>query len=257
MGADLGESVSGVGVLDKAVGILRELEAGPRSLTDLVQATGLPRATAHRLAAALECHLLVGRDETGRFVLGPGLVRLGRLASASTRRSLVDAAVPVLGLLRDETGESAQLYVRSGDTRVCLASLESPHSLRTIVAVGAVLPMDRGSAAKVLSAGVLTTGVLTNGAAAVHPGWAESVEERERGVASVSAPVIVGGRVIAAVSVSGPIERTSREPGRRYAAAVTGAARLLADALSESPPAGASAVPNPGEDGGPGAGVSG
>lgn len=218
----MGESVSGVGVLDKAVGILRELETGPRSLSDLARATSLPRATAHRLAAALERHHLVGRDESGRFVLGPGLVRLGRLASGRTRRSLVDAAIPVLAILRDGTGESAQLYVRSGQTRVCLASLESPHSLRTIVAVGAVLPMDRGSAAK----------VLVGDAGALEPGWAESVEERERGVASVSAPVVVDGRVVAAVSVSGPIERTTRQPGRRYAVAVMGAARLLGEALS-------------------------
>jgi DNA-binding IclR family transcriptional regulator len=210
-------------VLDKAVAILHELEAGPRSLADLARATRLPRATAHRLAAALERHLLVGRDEAGRFVLGPGLVRLGRLANGSTRRSLVDAALPVLAMLRDQTGESAQLYVRSGDTRVCLASLESPHSLRTIVAVGAVLPVDRGSAGKVLAAG----------GAGAAPRWAESVEERERGVASVSAPVVVDGCVIAAVSVSGPVERTTRHPGRRYAAAVTEAARLLAEALGE------------------------
>ena len=147
----MGGSVSGVGVLDKAVGILGALETGPRSLNELVTATGLPRATTHRLALALEHHLLLDRDDAGRFLLGPALVRLGRVAGDSTRRSLVDAAAAVLVGLRDQTGESAQLYVRSGDTRVCLASLESPHSLRTIVAVGAVLPMDRGSAAKVLS----------------------------------------------------------------------------------------------------------
>ena len=49
------------------------------------------------------------------------------------------------------------------------------------------------------------------------------MEERERGVASVSAPVRdAGGDVVAAVWVSGPIERTTRAPGRRYAAAVVG-----------------------------------
>ena len=59
-------------------------------------------------------------------------------------------------------------------------------------------------------------------------GWVESVEEREKGVASVSAPVHdEAGRLIAAVSVSGPIERTSRSPGRRYGAAVQAAARRV------------------------------
>src|SRR5688572_6647813 len=64
------ESVTGVGVLDKAVAILDAVEREPRSLPDLVAATGLPRATAHRLAFALTAHGLVGRDAEGRFVLG-------------------------------------------------------------------------------------------------------------------------------------------------------------------------------------------
>ena len=62
---------SGVGVLDKAVGILACLESGPHSLAELVAATGIARPTAHRLAVALEHHRLVTRDLTGRFILGP------------------------------------------------------------------------------------------------------------------------------------------------------------------------------------------
>jgi DNA-binding IclR family transcriptional regulator len=81
--------------------------------------------------------------------------------------------------------------------------------------------MDRGSAAKVLAG---QPDVLKRG-------WAQSVEERERGVASVSAPVMAGGQVVAAVSVSGPIERTSRQPGRQYSGAVIHAARALGAAL--------------------------
>lgn len=219
----MGESLSGVGVLDKAVLVLRALESGPLSLQGLMDATGLPRATAHRLATALECHEMVDREDGGRFGLGPGLVRLGRAATHRSTRSLVDAAGPCLQRLRDATGESAQLYVRSGDNRVCVASLESPHSLRTIVSIGATLPMDRGSAGKVLSGDPEVR----------QRGWAQSVEEREIGVASVSAPVVVGGELVAAVSVSGPIERTSRQPGRKYAAEVVASARAVEAALAE------------------------
>ena len=180
---------------------------------------GLGQTADFRTAPVV--HDLAGRDGEGRFVLGARLGRLGRAAGSRSDRSLAERAGPVLAGLRDETGESAQLYVRSGDTRVCIAALESPHSLRTIVAIGAVLPMDLGSAGRVLS----------GDPAALRRGWAESVEERERGVASVSAPVLVGGEVAAAISVSGPVERTSRQPGRRYAGAVTGAARALEAAL--------------------------
>jgi DNA-binding IclR family transcriptional regulator len=214
------DSISGVGVLDKAVAVLGCLEGSPASLAELATATGLPRATVHRLAVALECHGLVGRDGAGRFVLGSRLVVLGREAGKG-RRSLVEAAGPALAHLRDRTGESTQLYVANDLQRICVACLESPHGLRTMVAVGAALPMDRGSAGKVLSG---------------HPdvvqrGWAQSVGERESGVASVSAPVVVDGAVVAAVSVSGPIGRTTRQPGRLYARAVVEAAHEVAQAL--------------------------
>jgi DNA-binding IclR family transcriptional regulator len=209
-------SVSGVGVLDKANGVLAALEREPLALPDLVEQTGLSRATAHRLAVALERHGLVRRDGDGRFALGLRLVALGRAAADAL--PLREAARPALEELRDATGESVQLYVMEGDRRVCGDSLESPHGLRTIVAVGASLPLDRGSAGK----------VLREDPAAQRRGWAESVGEREAGVASVSAPVIdTGGRLVAAVSVSGPIERTTRQPGRRYAAAVVAAARRV------------------------------
>jgi DNA-binding IclR family transcriptional regulator len=205
------DSVSGIGVLDKAVAVLDALEAGPLSLPELVDATGLPRATAHRLAAALEVHGFVGRGGDGRFQLGARLSQSGLPAIA---RSALEE-------LREATGESVQLYVRRGDQRLCVQALESPHGLRTIVPVGALLPLDAGSAGK----------VLREDAAVLERGWAESVEERQRGVASVSAPVYDDGRLVAAVSVSGPLERTTRAPGRRYAKAVVTAARTIEGAM--------------------------
>jgi DNA-binding IclR family transcriptional regulator len=202
------DSVSGIGVLDKAVAVLDALEAGPLSLAEVVDATCLPRATAHRLAAALEVHGFVGRDGDGRFQLGARL----------TQPALPAVARPALDELRNVTGESVQLYVRRGGQRLCVEALESPHGLRTIVPVGALLPLDVGSAGK----------VLRQDAAALRRGWAESVEERQRGVASVSAPVYDDdGRLVAAVSVSGPVERTTRAPGRRYAKAIVDAARSI------------------------------
>lgn len=212
-------SVSGVGVVDKVVRVLGALEAGPLALGELARATGLPRASAHRLAVAAEVHGLLRRDADGRFALGLRLVGLGRAASDGL--ALVEVARPALEALRSETGESVQLYVREGDQRVCVASLESPHGLRTIVRVGATLPLDRGSAGKALRLDPVVAA----------DGWAESVEEREAGVASVSAPIRGGdGAVWAAVGVSGPVERTSRSPGQRYGGAVVRAARAVEEA---------------------------
>lgn len=211
------DSVSGVGVLDKAMGVLGALEGGPASLAELVERTGLSRATAHRLAVALEAHGLVRREEDGRFCLGLRLIGLGHEAAESVPVWAV--ARPALAWLHERTGESVQLFVLDGDARVCVESIESPRELRTIVPIGARLPLSVGSAGKVL-----------RGEAGP---WAASVGEREEGVASVSAPVQDrSGRVLAAVSVSGPIQRLTRKPGQRFGALVAEAAGQVAAAVA-------------------------
>ena len=173
-------NTSGVGVLDKAVCVLAAVESGPATLAQLVKATGLARPTTHRIAVALEHHRLLARDVQGRFVLGP---RVAELASAAGEDRLLAVAQPVLIQLRDQTGESAQLYRRQADVRICVAAAE-----------------------------------------------------REAGVASVSAPVRgAGGKVLAAVSVSGPIERLTRSPGRLHAAAVVAAGEKISDLLRTEP----------------------
>jgi DNA-binding IclR family transcriptional regulator len=233
------DNTSGVGVLDKAAVVLGALEAGPLTLAGLVQATGLARPTAHRLATALEHHRFVGRDLQGRFVLGP---RLGELAAAAGEDRLLAAAGPVLTALRDATGESCQLYRRQGDQRICVAAAERLSGLRDTVPLGSVLTMHAGSAAQVLLAweepermhrGLMGAKFTATTLAGVRRrGWSQSVSEREVGVASVSAPVRgPGGRVVAAVSVSGPMERLGRAPGRLHAQAVATAAARLTEAL--------------------------
>jgi len=206
---------SGVGVLDKAIAILNALEAGPLSLAELVAATKIARPTCHRLAVALEHHRFIARD----------------------------LHAPALTALRDATGESAQIYRRQGDLRLCVAVADRLSGLRDSVPVGSALTMQAGSAAQVLLAweepdrinkivksARFDAATLT---AVRRRGWAQSVGEREAGVASVSAPIRgPHNRVIAAISLSGPIERLGRQPGRTHAAAVIATAARISEFLS-------------------------
>jgi DNA-binding IclR family transcriptional regulator len=232
---------SGVGVLDKSIHILTVLESGPHSLAELVTATSIARPTAHRLATALETHRFVTRDLTGRFVLGP---RCSELAAAAGEDRLLASAGPALIALRDATGESAQLYKRQGDLRICVAAAERLSGLRDSVPIGATLSMQAGSAAQILLAwedsdrlyrGLQGAKFTAASLSAVRRrGWSQSVGEREAGVASVSAPVRgPNNKVIAAVSISGPIERLGRQPGRLHAAAVVATAVRLSEILQK------------------------
>lgn len=231
---------SGIGVLDKAVTVLEAVAESPCNLAELRLRTGLPRATAHRLAAGLEAHRLLARDGDGRWRPGPALAEL----SASAADPLLVAGAAVLPGLRETTGESVQIYRRDGITRVCVAALEPPAGLRDTVPVGARLPMTAGSAARVLLAysdsatmrEVLRSAAFTERTLTEvrRRGWAQSVAEREPGVASVSAPVRDGrGAVIAAVSVSGPVDRIGRRPGSRWAADLLAAADDLTRRLTD------------------------
>lgn len=203
---------SGVGVLDKAMALLDEIAANqPVSLLELHGMLHLPKTTTHRLLSALEIHGMVRRDSDGMFVSGP---RFGEA-------TLSEIATPILRHLSETTGESSQLFVRRGQQRVAIVSIESRAELHTHVPLGAVMTIERGSAGR----------ILLGDANALKRGWTESVGERAAGTASVSAPIYNDGHVVAAVCLSGPIYRISDAPGKRYSKKVVQAAKSIQNAL--------------------------
>ena len=212
------DSVSGVGVLDKAVVVLQAVAQSPATLADLVGRTGSargPPCTAlRRRWSSTACSVVMLPVATNS---ASDWCRSARPPRSGSRSS--NSPGPCSTTSAADTGESVQLFVREGAQRRCVVSLESPHGLRWIVPQGSVLPLDVGSAGRVLSG------------EASKQGWVQSVGEREAGVASVSAPVIAAnGSTIAAISVSGPIERLTRQPGKRFGAAVVAAADLVSAA---------------------------
>ena len=244
---------TGVVVLDRAMAVLNAVEAGARTFTEVVEATGLSRTTAHRLLRSLVDHELVAMWTDAGYRLGPRLLRLA--TRALHELPLRDVARPYLERLAATTGESAQLYVRSATERVCIEAVESERELRTIVSVGASLPLTAGSAGKIFLAFDSDLGQearrLMDEAVAWTPatplgedlrrqlaqvrrrGWANSAGERQSGVGSVSAPVFgPSGELLAAISVSGPQTRLGRSTAKRYAAAVVAVSREISAALS-------------------------
>jgi DNA-binding IclR family transcriptional regulator len=234
---------TGVGTLDRSLAVVGAVETGARTFSAIADATGLPRSTAHRLLKALEAHGLLTLEHGTGYRLGPRLVQLG--AAARREAPLRDLAHPALERLARTTGESTQLYVRLGDARACVDAVESQRELRTIVLVGASLPLWAGSAAKVFLAWDPHRVRHIRRAAdpdrfardvelARSRGWASSSGEREAGVGSVSAPVLAGESLVAVVSVSGPSGRIGRVGVRHAVPEVLRAAREIEAALGSS-----------------------
>jgi DNA-binding IclR family transcriptional regulator len=229
-----GKRTTAVGVLDRSVLLLDLLGDGPQTLRYLSGASGLPRPTAHRLLVSLEAHGMVARGADGAFRLGP---RLTELAVRSGRGlELAALAAPVLARLHEQTSESVQLYLRSGDRRLCAAACDAGAGLHYSVPVGAVLPLDAGSGGKVLLAfsgdGDRFPAVAASELALIRRrGWADSNAERQAGVASVSVPIQRDGLLLGALCVSGPASRLGQAACRSLAPVVTAAASELAAAV--------------------------
>ncbi len=251
-----GKRITGVGVLDRSVALLDLLADGPRTLRWLADASGLPRPDrlppAGRAGGAP-----AGRPGRHRARSGSARGWPSWPSGPAPRWTWPPLAGPVLARLHEATGESVQLYVRSGDRRLCVAARDAGTGLRDSVPVGALLPLDVGSGGKVLLAWSpdalhpssparrrpgpdATHGPMARSpagrpvswaaelAAVRKRGWAASVAEREPGVASVSAPVLADGQLLGALCVSGPASRIGQAPGKRLAPLVVQAAADLA-----------------------------
>jgi DNA-binding IclR family transcriptional regulator len=237
---------AGVGVLDRCVAILDAVEGGHRTVAAIARATGLHRATTHRLVKALQEHGFLEWEGGRGYRLGSYLLRL---AGSSLREiPLRDLGHPALERLAEVTGESSQLYVLAAEERVCVDAVESSSELRTIVTIGARLPVTAGSAGKVFltwmpeqarnrliaSARKVTDETpvgeeLERQLVLIRRrGWASSASEREPGVGSVSAPIFGAPNLLmGVVSISGPVSRIGRVSAKRWAPAVVASAREI------------------------------
>ncbi len=220
--------------VERALDLLVYLEkAGqPMGVREMARLIGIPRATVQRLFSVLEKRGFV-QSARGRYRLGPAVVSLA--GAFMTGDSLTRAALPVMEKLTAFSGETTSLYIRQGFDRVAVQRVLSPHPLRYTLNVGRRLPLYLGASGHALAAWmpqeeldqllaqmgevrtvageVLTREGLAERLALVRQrGFALSLEERIAGVVSIAAPVMVAGQhAVAALSVTGPSSRVTRE----------------------------------------------
>ena len=225
------------------------------SIPDITEQTGLNRTTVFRFLHTLRQLGLVSYDaETRRYSLGIGVLQLG--FEYLNGLPLVDRAAPLLRALRDELGESTHLGVLDGSSVVYLARVPIDRIMNAAVSVGARLPAASTSMGRVLLAhlpeerlrGVLRTVELRPRtprspstpaelrevlASVRRQGYAITDQEYEAGVFSIAAPVRDrSGEVIAAINVTGPVDRFTPEiVQQRHLPLLLGAARDLSVAL--------------------------
>lgn len=249
----------GVQSVDRAVAILDLLaERSEAGVTEIADAIGVHKSTASRLLASLEAGRLVEQTtHRGSFRLGFGLMRLA--APVSGRMDVTREGLPVLEALAAEVGETVNLAVLRGTDVVNLEQVRGPATITTVNWVGQPTPLHATSSGKVLLAAFapddlaaflarplprFTPQTITEAPALERElarvreqGYATTTEELEQGLDAVAAPVRdAGGRVVAAISVSGPVYRFDAARMAEVAPAVVAAAADLSRRLGYAPP---------------------
>jgi IclR family acetate operon transcriptional repressor len=247
-----------VGVVGKVLRILEALDASPNGLQlrEISQQTRVNKSTAYRFVAHLEKEGYLFRDTVGAYIVGPKLARLG--AGVAFHATLRRIARPVLTALSSETKETVNLGILDGHDVLYLDVIESPHSFRMASQPGMHRPLNCTALGKALLAFLpaeqreeiypglvferVTPHTLPNLARLkkdlariAQRGYSLDDQEVELGARCVAAPVLDGnGRVVAALSISGPTTRVSRERVPAFAQAIRKGARMISIQLRQS-----------------------
>lgn len=222
-------SHTGVAAVDRALKILNAFSEQDSALTlaELASRTGLYKSTILRLAGSLERGGMLRRLQDGRSRLGPALLKLGNTYRKSFR--IDEYAQPILEALADKTGESASLYVRDGDKRICLVRVNSrQHRVLHYVTPATALPLETGAAGQVIMRHTQRMASTTpDGGALVV-----SASNRKSDTAAIACPVFGAQGFVGALSLAGPRTRFTEESVRVMSADVLDAAARLSEALS-------------------------
>lgn len=220
---------TGTQAIDRAAELLVRVVESPRPLGvgELAAASGLPKSTTSRLVGALERRGLVQRAGDRRVVAGPVLLRFAHRDSGA---SLVDLAAPALKALSELSGETINLGVPTPLGVEHLAQEQTRHFLGSTNWVGRRVPYETAANGKVLRA--FSTHEPSETRAR---GYAVAVDELEVGLSAIAAPVLgPDGLAVAALSITGPTIRLTRDRIAELAPVLVEQARLVSKRLGHT-----------------------
>lgn len=204
----------------------------PPTLADLVAESGLTRPTVYRLVAVLQAEQMITQTSDKRYKPGLRLVSLARnaLADIDIRR----LARAELEQLRDATGETVHLAIRSGDELVYIDKIESHETVRMASTIGTRVPFHCTGVGKAFLSALAVEDALTGQlrldpvtpftttdpgalshkiATARAHGFVFDDQENEVGIVCYGAAIVdASGNPAASISVSVPLFRHSNTP---------------------------------------------
>ena len=187
--------------IERGIEILRLLEAGPLGVTELANATALPKTTVHRLLKTFEAHHWVEFNRAKKYQLSWGVL--------------------YMVAIRDQLQQSVNLFLAQGDYRICIERVAADKPLRHDIKIGTVYPIFKGAAGKIFGAYLgdfNDTDMSASESAQVrHDGYVVTRGNRVPDAASIAVPIFsFGNKLEAVMTISGPIGDYTEERVNEY-----------------------------------------
>jgi len=242
--------------IKRAIQILKSFTVNEKEfgITELSKKLKLHKSTIHRIVITLEDEdFLLKNQLTQKYSLGIRLLELGYIVHDQIE--VRSCALPIMKELAQKTGESVDLNIISDNKRVSIEKIESSQDIRKIIKIGKILPLYCGGSGKALLAylpeekiGNFTKEVkleklgpntitdpkkLKEHLKQIRKnGYAISFEERVLGSVSIGAPIFdYSGKIVASLSVSGPISRFPKNKILCYVSSVKEASLKISSLL--------------------------
>lgn len=228
--------------VDRAIALLTAFgeQDTTLSLSEIARRTSLDKATVLRLARTLAASDMLVRGNDASWRLGPRLAQLGARYTATFMPEKYIS--PLIARLSERTGESAALYVREGQTRVCLLRADSAQSIRHSARIGDALPIDKGAAGWVLLAFGGQQGQPCNDIR--NQGFHLTRGERDPEVASLAVPIFGPNRQLyGSLALTGPITRFDDAAARKNLTPLRDSAAAISKILGAGDLGDSSAMP--------------
>jgi len=243
------------GILSRYAVVLEAFAAAPGglSLSEVVDATGLPKGTVHRLIGALAgVGYIAPRDGRKVYVLGPRLLRL--LHMGGTPATVSGLVRPILDDLAARFRETAFVAKLAGHEVRSVATAVPDSEDRSYVQPGRVMPLHAAASAKAIIAfqdDGLIDDALRHARAAFtdhtrvdeaivradftqvrRQGFAVCDGELDPGVLSYACPIrLDGAGVLYSVGIVGLSQRLGRHPQSEVVAALQDCAERIVACL--------------------------
>ncbi len=198
-------------------------------LNEMVELSGMPKTSVHRMVKSLLDMGFLQRDEQGRYSLGLLFLQFGQLVA--DRLDIRHVALPLMNQLRDEVGEAVNLIVKDGKEAIYIEKVDTQHPVRLYTKIGRRAPLYAGACSRIILAFLpdeereqylretelapIGRGTITDRdelrraiERSRRQGYTVSHSELENDTAAVAAPLFnYTGRMVAGLSIAGPESR--------------------------------------------------